>query len=814
MSEQESLRLVAEVVDKFSGPLKALRAQLQGMSKDGASHTEAVVKGFQKVESAAKSAGTTAATTLNPALAAIGITGLSVVAAMAGVGTALRSLGGSVSALAMLGRETGVSAENLRVLQSVMGKFGIEAEASAGAIKVFTQNMRLARDNIGPIQEFLRTQGRTAEGRAYFNGLADSLKDSKDNGEALVKALEGLEHIQDPAGRMEYAQRLFGNADIGRLGDQHLGRLRDIIKKQREILGPLGPETVKAAEDFEKAMSSMRGTMQRLGTAIATEATPYVSEFVKGIEGLVKDGRQDITGPLRQSVREVGEALKSIDWAQAGKDAKDFVTGTTQVIRDLLDAVQNVAKAIRSLNEGKYAEAFRHLDGGSGPLARRLAPLPGDDKIAHDEAVAKARGQIATAREQAEMMRDVLKEAEESGDRGKAAQMRSALELNSRRLKDLEEALRKLTDGTATVQQQSFDGTGTGLGGLIHRASLGGAAGSMARVGNMLAQREAGIYAPGGAGRGMDALGDPHVMRRFRGFLDNHGHRGPVPPLRPGGPGEQVRRWQRGEGAPGAEGTLTAKYPDGLAAGIKQSAKDLGVSAEDLATVISYETAGTFNPWKRGPTTKWGQHRGLIQWGEPQRKQYGVTQDMTPGEQMKAVTRYLRDMGVRPGMGIHQIYGAINAGGVTERHLRMKDEAAGGAPGTVREKVDYQMGPHRRKGLALLRADNTEVADGAGWADRERARKALEEADFASEYRRRQEAADRARINFGGDSPALSRALKAGAGGATLNANGSVEVHVARPGPDTRVSTSASGNLFRDVKLWHGKTMAPASQGD
>ena len=42
--------------------------------------------------------------------------------------------------------------------------------------------------------------------------------------------------------------------------------------------------------------------------------------------------------------------------------------------------------------------------------------------------------------------------------------------------------------------------------------------------------------------------------------------------------------------------------------------------------------------------------------------------------------------------------------------------------------------------------------------------------------------------------------------------NGKVEVHVARPGPDTKVSTSASGNLFRDVKLNSGATMAQASQ--
>jgi hypothetical protein len=58
--------------------------------------------------------------------------------------------------------------------------------------------------------------------------------------------------------------------------------------------------------------------------------------------------------------------------------------------------------------------------------------------------------------------------------------------------------------------------------------------------------------------------------------------------------------------------------------GIVQTASALGISPVDLATTISYETGGTFDPTKAGPTTKWGQHRGLIQFGEPQAKQHGV----------------------------------------------------------------------------------------------------------------------------------------------------------------------------------------------
>lgn len=136
--------------------------------------------------------------------------------------------------------------------------------------------------------------------------------------------------------------------------------------------------------------------------------------------------------------------------------------------------------------------------------------------------------------------------------------------------------------------------------------------------------------------------------------------------------------------------------PDAIARG----AAELGIDPVDLATAISYETAGTFDPDKAGPTTKWGQHRGLIQFGEPQRAKYGVRPGMSFAEQMPAVVSYLRDAGVQPGMSLLDVYSAINAGAPGRYNAR--DAAAGGAPGTVAEKVRTQMADHRRKAMQVL----------------------------------------------------------------------------------------------------------------
>lgn len=141
----------------------------------------------------------------------------------------------------------------------------------------------------------------------------------------------------------------------------------------------------------------------------------------------------------------------------------------------------------------------------------------------------------------------------------------------------------------------------------------------------------------------------------------------------------------------------------GIAQGIIETANALGMNPVDLATIISYETAGTFSPTQAGPTTQWGQHRGLIQWGEPQARQYGVDWNDPLGSQLGAdgaIVRYYRDRGWQPGMGMLDAYSIVNAG--APGRYGASDANNGGAPGTVADKVRDQMGGHRRNALALL----------------------------------------------------------------------------------------------------------------
>lgn len=135
-----------------------------------------------------------------------------------------------------------------------------------------------------------------------------------------------------------------------------------------------------------------------------------------------------------------------------------------------------------------------------------------------------------------------------------------------------------------------------------------------------------------------------------------------------------------------------------LAQAIVEASTRLGIDPHALATAISYETGGRFSPGIWGG--KGGNYLGLIQFGPEERAKYGVKEGQSAVEQMGAVENFLRDRGVKPGMGLPDIYSTINAG--APGRYNASDANNGGAPGTVLDKVQNQMGGHARNAQALL----------------------------------------------------------------------------------------------------------------
>lgn len=154
----------------------------------------------------------------------------------------------------------------------------------------------------------------------------------------------------------------------------------------------------------------------------------------------------------------------------------------------------------------------------------------------------------------------------------------------------------------------------------------------------------------------------------------------------------------------------TGAAPNPFMQGLIETANALQVPPAELAAMISFETGGTLDPMQPGPTTQWGRHRGLIQFGEPQAQQYGVdfsSPEAALASQLGAngaIVKYALAHGFVPGQhSPMDLYSTINAGAPGRYGAR--DAAAGGTPGTVQEKFEREMAPHRQKVYAMFGAD-------------------------------------------------------------------------------------------------------------
>jgi tape measure domain-containing protein len=162
------------------------------------------------------------------------------------------------------------------------------------------------------------------------------------------------------------------------------------------------------------------------------------------------------------------------------------------------------------------------------------------------------------------------------------------------------------------------------------------------------------------------------------------------PPLLGGSGGSKA-----GKGA-----SASSFQPSSRAKALIAAASKLGVSPLDLATIISFETGGTFSPSIMGGAG--GNYMGLIQFGPNERRQYGAHSGQSFEEQVQGpVVRYFQDRFKNVGMSTQgadllTLYRTV-LGGNPKANINARD-----AFGTSAASGVGAMGPHRNKALAMF----------------------------------------------------------------------------------------------------------------
>lgn len=93
---------------------------------------------------------------------------------------------------------------------------------------------------------------------------------------------------------------------------------------------------------------------------------------------------------------------------------------------------------------------------------------------------------------------------------------------------------------------------------------------------------------------------------------------------------------------------------------IFRGAKQLGLNPYEFGAFLSLESGPNMDPNIVGGAG--GRHKGLIQFGQNEQQQYGISGPQTRAGQMQKVLQYFEDRGFKPGMDIGRAYATVLGG--------------------------------------------------------------------------------------------------------------------------------------------------------
>ncbi len=257
--QDETMKIVIEVVDKFSKPLADLKKSLNDIGDKGGEGTSKMKRNFDALREAALSVGNALHVTVVPALRALGLGFGGVAAAVTGVVASIRGLAGSTETLARLSRETGFAVEKMRNFQYAGERVGITAESMAQSFRNFYDATDKARVGLGNLNDL---RNRFRDPREFDRILA-----IPDINKRLEAIMEYGDRLRGPsAGR--HRRELYGavgmNPNLADLEPEERKRLMkeaeqlgDVSKKQIEESKRFGDELQRISLEFEKMRKAL-----------------------------------------------------------------------------------------------------------------------------------------------------------------------------------------------------------------------------------------------------------------------------------------------------------------------------------------------------------------------------------------------------------------------------------------------------------------------------------------------------------------------------------------------------------------------------
>ena len=421
-------------------------------------------------------------------------------------------------------------------------------------------------------------------------------------------------------------------------------------------------KVVDASESLAKAVEKVKNTAQGLGTEPSVRLGGVSGTRERSEQARERDSKGRFIG--------AGGAKESSSFFDFIGKAKDFMSGNGGV------DVSGVDPTIDALREVKdVVSPVGRVFGGMGARAiglfrGRLKKRRGDELLPKEQVDAN-KEQQRNDKQRNNLLKRLIDavRANSGGGLGGLLGGRGALGLlgglGKAGLKRLP-LIGALFGGASLAKDwNGLDtaGKGKGLGEVIG-TTVGGVLGAFLGPVGAIGGAGLGHYLGGifgnKVGKWVDELRTADLPTMFKELVKGVLKTNPVTgiPYRLGekayGFGQSVRNWFGGgdssSGGDGGPVTKVGSLSADKQKSISRVAKNIGVDENDLASIISFETAGTFNPKIKNPKSS---ATGLIQFmagtGGKAGSYYGMSRDqfssLSFDEQMKYVERYYKDRG-------------------------------------------------------------------------------------------------------------------------------------------------------------------------
>ncbi len=372
---EEALRLAAEVVDRFSAPIRDMTRQLsdlnklaQKQSKEGVAYNKEHVKSFQSLQQSMHEFSNKLKGELAPAMAGLGVGAISLGGAIAAITTAVNDFGVNARKLGYLSRESGFGPEQIRVWEGVGDAIGATGEAMDEFISSFSQKMDQMRLWRGPLADWFKGQPNPD-----IRALGQALHDSTNN---VVAFDDILSILSDKTGRYTVVQKEY-LAQIAGLPKQfaYAGeRVKEFYKAIEAETKPLLPGWEERALQFNLAMAKMKAAVKSLWDQAGDTFAPSFTKFLDETRTFLDENRPQII----QFFRDIGEWVRGGNWAGFAHDVR-AVASALNTGAQALGGWKNVAEGLVAIKLvswlGGVAGAFAAIGTAAAASMPALAPF-------------------------------------------------------------------------------------------------------------------------------------------------------------------------------------------------------------------------------------------------------------------------------------------------------------------------------------------------------------------------------------------------------------------------------------------------------